>query len=166
MQTKALSPYIWKMPNEYRNFLKHSQFFKKFKYLHDLLHFEYSELFIFMQKEAKSNKKRFDISKKYKLASNITLHKYKYDVVNREFNSKIKIYLLGYFDTFTQEVSYRPLNKIFFLFLKSFDKKITLKKNLLLFLKKNKICYETYKKDFISVLEELFDTKVLISFKN
>ena len=29
MQTKAFSPYIWEMPNEYRKFLKKSKFFTK-----------------------------------------------------------------------------------------------------------------------------------------
>ena len=77
MQTKAFSPYIWEMPNEYRKFLKKSNFFKKIQYKDDLLHFEYSELFIFMQKTIKDKKYNFNTSKRYKLSPNITLHRYK-----------------------------------------------------------------------------------------
>ena len=59
MQTNAFSPYMWEMPNEYRKFLKKSKFFSKYNYIHDLLRFEYSELFIFMQKKTKEKKAPF-----------------------------------------------------------------------------------------------------------
>ncbi|MGB3749991.1 MAG: hypothetical protein WA945_00325 [Arcobacteraceae bacterium] len=162
MQTKAISPYIWKMPNEYRKFLKKSKYFKKLTYLNDLLHFEYSELFIFMQKSSVVKKKKFTSSKSYRVAKNIILHKYKYDVINKSFDTKQTLYLLGYFDLDLQEVVYRPLNKILFVFLKSIDTTQTLKKNIKLFLYKNKLSTKVYTKEFENVLEELYEKRVLI----
>lgn len=162
MQTKAYSPYIWEMPNEYRKFLKKSNFFKKLKFLNNLLHFEYTELFIFMQKEIKQKKHSFKMSKQYTISKNITLHKYNYDVVNKSFDKKEPFYILGYFDKELNEVVYRALNKLLFLFLKFIDKKETLKVNLRLFLKKHNISYKDYAKGFEQALEELNSKKVLI----
>jgi hypothetical protein len=162
MQTKALSPYIWEMPNEYRKFLKKSKYFKELKYINNLLQLEYSELFIFMQKESKDKKHKFTLTKKYKVSKNITLNKYNYDVINKNFDKKENIYILGYFDKSSQEVAYRPLNNLLFSFLNSIDKTISLKVNLRLFLKKNKLSYKDYAKAFENVLEELFTQKVLV----
>lgn len=162
MQTKAYSPYIWEMPNEYRKFLKKSKYFKNMKYLKDLLYFEYSELFIFMQKKQKQYTSSFKISKKYKLSKNISLRHYKYDVVKQNFNTKEDSYILGYFDINSSEVVYRPLNTLLFSFLKSIDSTKSLKVNLRLYLKKNKISYKQYAHEFEHVLEELFNQEVLV----
>lgn len=162
MQTKAFSPYIWKMPNEYRKFLKNSKFFKNIKFLDDLLHFEYSELFIFMQKESKEKKYTFDISKKYKTSKHISLHYYKYNVINKIFDTEEDFYILGYFDTKLKEVVYRPLNILLFSFLKFINKNKSLGVNLRLFLKKNQISYKKYVKEFEQVLAELYHQKVLV----
>ena len=134
MQTKAFSPYIWEMPNEYRKFLKKTKYFKNLKYLNDLLHFEYSELFIFMQKNINTKKDPFTIKKEYKVSKQISLHKYNYNVINKTFDTKEELYLLAYFDTTLNEVAYRPLNNLLFTFLHFIDKNISLKINLRLFL--------------------------------
>lgn len=162
MQTKAFSPYIWEMPNEYRKFLKKSKYFNNLKYIDDLLYFEYSELFIFMQKALKEKKNTFKISKEYKLSKYVSLHKYNYDVINKNFDTKEDLFILGYFDTKSLEVVYRPLNILLFSFLKFINKNNSLKVNLRLFLKKNKISYKNYAKEFEQVLEELYKQKVLI----
>jgi len=162
MQTKAFSPYIWKMPNEYRKFLKKSKYFNNLKYLNDLLHFEYTELFIFMQKEIKVKKNPFMKKKQYKLSKLISLHKYNHNVINKTFNKKEELYLLAYFDTKLDEVAYRPLNNLLFEFLKFIDKDISIKVNLRLFLKKNKISYKVYAKEFEKVLEELYNLRVIV----
>lgn len=162
MQTKAISPYIWQMPNEYRKFLKKSKYFKKLSYLNDLLHFEYSELFLFMQKSSEEKKKKFTSSKSYTVSKNIILHKYKYDVINKSFDTKETLYLLGYFDLNLQEVVYRPLNKLLFIFLNSIDTTQTLKKNIKLLLHKNNLDTKIYTKEFENVLEELYEKRVVI----
>lgn len=161
MQTKALCPYIWKMPNEYRKFLKKSRYFQNLQYVQDLLRFEYSELFIFMQKETKQ-KHTFKMSNKYKISKAITLDKYKYDVVNKLFDAPKELYLLGYFDNNVQEVVYRPLNSVLYSFLKSINKKLSLKNNLQKFLKKNKISYKKYAIEFQTAFEELYTQKVFL----
>jgi len=98
MQKSALSPYIWKMPNEYRKFLKKTNYFKNLPYLQDLLYFEYSELFIFMQKNRLKKHYKFRMGNKYKLSKYASLKKYNYDVVNKVFNKKNQCFILGYFD--------------------------------------------------------------------
>lgn len=162
MQTKSFSPYIWKMPNEYRKFLKKSKYFRNLKYLDDLLHFEYSELFIFMQKEIEANQQAFSMESKYKVSKQITVHKYNCNVINKTFNIKEELYLLAYFDTNLNEVAYRPLNNLLFAFIKFIDKKISIKVNLRLFLKENKISYKVYATEFEKVLEELYKQRVLV----
>jgi len=162
MQTDAMSPYIWQMPNEYRKFLKKSKYFKKLDYLNDLLHFEYSELFLFMQKNSPVKKQKFSSSKFYKLSKEIILHKYKYNIIDKSFDKKEAIYLLGYFDVDLQEVVYRPLNHILFLFLKSISTTYSLKKNIKLFLQKNNLSVKIYAKEFENALEELYEKRVLI----
>ena len=162
MQKNAMSPYIWQMPNEYRKFLKKSKYFKKISYLNDLLHFEYSELFIFMQKPPMAKSFKFKVSKKFILSPHCTLHKYNYDVVNKNFTHKEDYFILGYFDNHTQQVVYRPLNNLLFSFLKTLNSTLNLNKNLRLFLNKNELSFELYEKEFKIVLEELYIQKVLI----
>jgi len=162
MQKNAMSPYIWQMPNEYRKFLKKSKYFKKIPYLNDLLYFEYSELFIFMQKPLMTKNIKFKVSKKYKISANCSIHKYNYDVINKDFTQKEESFILGYFDSDTQEVVYRPLNNLLFSFFKTLNPTLSLNKNLRLFLKKNEISYELYAKEFIIVFEELYIQKVLV----
>jgi len=162
MQKSALSPYMWRMPNEYRKFLKKSKYFKKLKYLQDLLYFEYSELFIFMQKEPKEKLSKFSMNNNYKVSKHILLHKYDYDVINRIFDEKSTSFILGYFDKESDDVAYRPLNILLFTFLKSINKDESLKVNLRLFLKKNKISYKEYAQEFKIVLEELHKKRVLL----
>ena len=162
MQTKAFTPYIWEMPNEYRKFLKKSSYFKKIKFLDDLLYFEYSELFIFMQKESNKKQQIFTMSKKSKLSKYISLHKYKYDVINKTYIKNNDLFILGYFDFKLQEVIYRPLNNLLYSFLKFLNKDESLKVNLRLFLKKNKLPYKEYAKGFELVLEELYHQKVIV----
>jgi hypothetical protein len=162
MQSKAYSPYMWKMPNEYRKFLKKSKYFKHIKYLNDLLYFEYSELFIFMQKVLKNTNHTFKMSKKYNLSKNISLHKYNYDVINKNFNEQGEYYILGYFDSSINEVVYRPLNILLFTFLITINNEESLKVQLRLFLKENQISYKEYGQEFAQVLEELYNQKVLI----
>lgn len=162
MQTSALSPYMWKMPNEYRKFIKKSRFLKNIKYLDDLLHFEYSELYLFMQKNTSKKHTKFNMTNNYQISKNILLHKYQYNVLTSNFEYKEETSVLGYFDFTLQEVAYRPMNNLLFQFLKFIDKEVSLKSNLKLFLKKNKIPYNAYAKEFAQALKELSNKKVLV----
>jgi len=162
MQTDAFTPYIWQMPNEYRKFVKRAKYFKKLPYIHDLLRFEYSELFIFMQKKEKKKKHPFNITRRYKLSKNIIMHRYNYDVASKNYTNKNKTYILGYFDYKLDEVVYRPLDKFLYTYLKTMDKEENLKVNLRIFFKKNKLAYKDYAKIFEKALEELFLQKVLV----
>jgi hypothetical protein len=162
MQTSAISPYIWQMPNEYRKFIKKSKFLKKIKYLDDLLHFEYTELYLFMQKNKSKKHTKFNMTNNYTISKSVLLHKYQYNVLASNFEDKEKTFVLGYFDFKLQEVAYRPMNDLLFKFLNFIDKKISLKSNLRLFLKKNQIPYKDYVKEFEKALKELANQKVLV----
>jgi len=162
MQKSALSPYIWKMPNEYRKFLKKTNYFKNLPYLQDLLYFEYSELFIFMQKNRLKKHYKFRMGYKYKLSKYASLKKYNYDVVNKVFNKKNQCFILGYFDNETDDVVYRPIDKLLYHFLKFIDKKESLKVNLRLFFKQNNLSYKEYAEVFKNVLNELYSKKVIV----
>lgn len=162
MQTSAFSPYMWEMPNEYRKFIKKSKFFKNIKYLDDLLHFEYTELYLFMQQYKIKKSIKFSMTRKYKISKSIVLHKYKCNVLLSNFEQKEEVCILGYYDFKLQEVTYRPINDLLFQFLKFINKEISLKFNLRLFLKQNKISYKDYAKDFEKVLKELENKMVIV----
>jgi len=115
-----------------------------------------------MQKESKKKQQTFTMAKKVKLSKHISLHKYKYDVINKTYVKNEDLFILGYLDIKSKEVTYRPLNNLLYSFLKFIDKDNSIKVNLRLFLKKNKISYKEYAKEFEQVLAELYNQKVIV----
>jgi hypothetical protein len=162
IQTSAFSPFIWKLSNEYRKFIKSSQFFNTLEYRDELLLFEYSELYIFMQKKSKKSLEKFSLKNNYKLSSKVILQKYSYDFLNMNLEEKHKTYILGYFDFKLQEVVYREINIYMYKLLKSLLKTKTLKENLKLFMKKNGLSYKKYKEEFAVALAEIYRKKVIV----
>jgi len=162
IQTTPSSCFIWQMPNEYRKFLKSTNFFKDLKYKNELLHFEYSELYLFMQKKSKKQLKNFSLENHYKLSNKVILQKYKYNFLTMNLEKKYKTYILGYYDYKLQEVLYREINIYMYKLLKSITKTKTLKENLKSFMKKNSLSYKQYKEEFVIVLAELYRHKVIV----
>ncbi len=162
IQTTPSSCFIWQMPNEYRKFLKATDFFKDLQYRDELLYFEYSELYIFMQKKSKKQRKTFSLKNHYKLSNKVVLKKYKYNFLNMNLEKKQKTYTLGYYDCKLQEVVYREINIYMYKLLKSITKTKTLKENLKSFMKTNSLSYKQYKEEFEIALGELYKQKVIV----
>ncbi len=162
IQTSVLSPFLWKISNEYRKFIKSSQFFNTLEYRDELLYFEYSELYIFMQKKSKKPLEKFSFKNNYKLSNKVILQKYGYNFLNMNLEEKHKTYILGYFDFKLEEVVYREINVYMYKLLKSLSKTKTLKENLKIFMKKNGLSYKKYKEEFAIALAELYRKKVIV----
>ena len=161
MQTKAITPFIWKMANEYRKFIKKNRFFKQLNYVNDLLLFEYSELYIFMQKLHRKKQSKFSFKKHYSLSENILLKQYKYNILNHSYKKTDDLFVLTYFDFKLNEVAYRPINQVMYMFLKQIDDAISMKKNLKMFCAKYELDYLIHKEAFRSALIELYSKYIL-----
>ena len=162
IQTSAFSPFIWKLSNEYRKFIKSSQFFNTLEYRDELLLFEYSELYIFMQRKSKKQLEKFSLKSHYKLSNKVILQKYNYNFLTMNLEEKQKICILGYFDYKLEEVVYREINIYMYKLLKSLTKTKTLKECLKSFMKKNDLSYKKYKDEFAVALAELYRKKVIV----
>ena len=162
IQTSAFSAFIWKLSNEYRKFIKSSEFFNTLEYRDELLLFEYSELYIFMQKKSQKQLEKFSLNKYYRISNKITLQKYRYNFLTINLEEKQKTYILGYFDYKLEEVVYREINVYMYKLLKSLSKTKTLKESLKSFMKKNGLSYKKYKEEFAVALAELYRKKVLV----
>jgi len=162
IQTSAFSPFIWKLSNEYRKFIKSSQFFHTLEYRDELLLFEYSELYIFMQKKSKKQLEKFSLKNHYKLSHKVILQKYNYNFLTMNLEEKQKTYILGYFDYKLEKVVYREINVYVYKLLKSMTKTKTLKEKLKSCMKKNGLSYKKHKEEFGVALAELYRKKVIV----
>lgn len=161
IQTSALSPFVWKVSNEYRKFIKSSLLFSSLEYRDELLYFEYSELYLFMQKKSKKQLEKFSLKNHYRLSNKVILQKYKYNFLNMNLEEKQKTYILGYYDYKLHEVVYREINIYMYKLLKSITKTKILKENLKSFMKNNSLSYKQYKEEFSIALAELYRQKVM-----
>ncbi|MEA1913734.1 MAG: hypothetical protein U9N30_00320, partial [Campylobacterota bacterium] len=148
MQTEAKTPFIWKMANEYRKFIKKNRFFTHVHYLNDLLLFEYSELYVFMQKTHCKKQSKYSFKKKYALSKSIFLKQYQYNILNHSYEQAEDLYVLTYFDDELMEVAYLPINQVMYLFLKQIDGTLSLQKNLKAFCAKYGLDYVMHKESF------------------
>ncbi len=124
MRYGAKKHLVWKMPNEFRKFIKINNFIKeKYPFLDDLLWFEWIEVNLAMKHYKKYKQKKFSYDNKYRLNKNFSLKKLEYKVFEKEnFNKKLDTYLLAYYDFGDYSVYYREVSEILYIFLKAFKK--------------------------------------------
>ena len=123
MRYGAKSDVVWKMPNEFRKFIKKSKLFEDTLYLNELLWFEWIEVELMMKNYKKEKEKKFSYSFEYKLSDSSVLKKLKYKVYKKEcFNEKGEYYLLAYYDFEDYEVYFREISEVLYLFLKELKK--------------------------------------------
>jgi hypothetical protein len=123
MQYGAKNVKMWKMPNEFRLFIKKKKLFREIVYVDDLLWFEWSEVNLMMKNYKTQIAQKFSYKNEYKLSKSCVIKKLKYRVFEKDnFSKKGKFYLLAYYDMSEYRVLYVELSQIMHLFLKNMKK--------------------------------------------
>ncbi|RXJ68643.1 hypothetical protein CRV08_07420 [Halarcobacter ebronensis] len=162
MKDTPNTPFMWKVPKYYKNFVKNSKLFDDKKYLYDLLYFDWIEIEIYM-KEYKSKKLgSFSFNESFKLSKSARVKRFKYDIINKNYKQKRENFLVIYYDFQTNEVIYREINQLIYLLLKDSKKNKTFKGILKELCKVNDIVYKEAENLLFKPLEELFEKKVFI----
>ncbi len=124
MQYGAKNAKMWKMPNEFRLFIKKKKLFRETAYVDDLLWFEWSEVKLMMKNYKTQLPQEFLYKNEYKLSKSCVLKKLKCKVFEQgSFDKKEEYYLLGFYDFKNYRVIYREISIALYLFLKKMDKK-------------------------------------------
>ncbi|QKF80711.1 putative DNA-binding domain-containing protein [Halarcobacter ebronensis] len=162
MKDTPNTPFMWKVPKYYKNFVKKSALFDDKKYLYELLYFDWTEIEIYM-KEYKSKKLgSFSFNESFKLSKSARVKRFKYDIVNKNYKEKRENFLVIYYDFQTNEVIYREINQLIYLLLKESKKSKTFKEILQKLCKANDIVYKEAENLLFKPLEELFEKRVFI----
>lgn len=118
MQSGATSNVMWKVPNEFRKFVKKQKHFREFKYIDDLLWFEWIEVKLLMKSKKSEIKSTFHWKQKYALNSSAVIRKLKYKVFEAgSYDQRDEYFLLAYYDFDEKKVYYREISKVLYLFL-------------------------------------------------
>lgn len=161
MKNPPSTPFVWQIANDYRKFVKKAKLFEDKKYLYELLYFDWIEVEI-MMKEYKNKKiKEFSWNNSYKLASSARIKKFKYDIINKDFESKRENFLIIYYDFNKDEVLFREINQFIYVLIKNFNKNKTLVQTLKKLCKENDINLEEAKELLSSPLQELISTNTI-----
>lgn len=123
MHFGAKSMEMWKMPNEFRKFVKKHKKLKNIAFTDELLWFEWVEMKLTMKNYKLQNIEPFSYKKSYKLNSNAVIKKLNYRVFKEgSFEKKGDFYLLAYYDLDEYRVLFREISQVMYLFLKELKK--------------------------------------------
>lgn len=152
LQNPPKTTLVWQIAKDYKKFIKRNSFFKKKKYLNEILYFDWIELELFMKDYKSEQAVEFSWENSYILSDSARAKKFKHDIINGDFEKRRDNFLVIYYDFEEDEVYYREINELIYLILKSFDGKKSLEKTLKKFCKKYEIDFEEAKQ----VLEPAF----------
>jgi len=123
MQHGAKNIKMWKMPNEFRLFIKKKKLFREIAYVDDLLWFEWSEVKLMMKNYKTGLPQKFSYKNEYKLSKSCVMKKLKYRVFEKgSFEEKGTYYLLGFYDFMEYRIVYKEISFPLYIFLKKMDK--------------------------------------------
>lgn len=158
----ARNPQIWKMPNEFRKFVKNKKKFKEIVFANELLWFEWIEIKLMMKNYHMQIIDEFSYEKSYKLNNSCAIKKLKYRVFEKErFSKEGEYFLLAYYDFKTYGVRFREISQVMYLFLKEL-KKNGMKKAIDLIVNMSGEKEESVQEFFQESLRELANLKILI----
>lgn len=124
IKSGAKTDLIWKVPNEFRKFVKNDKtIFDGLPYINDLLWFEWIDIELFMKNYSSFKKESFDNKSLYILSKSARIKKLSYEVYKKKFDTKGKYSLLAYYDLNKKEVIYREISIFMYHFLKLLSKK-------------------------------------------
>ena len=155
MRNTPKSPFVWKIPNLYRKFVKKNSFFDNKKYLYELLYFDWIEIKLCMKEYKDKKSKPFSYKKSYTLSNSVKIKGFEFDIINKEFDKERENYLIVYYDFDIDEVVYREVNPVIYFLLKSLGKNLSINKYLKKLCNENEIDFKEAKKLLKPILEEL-----------
>lgn len=123
MRIGAKNIEMWKMPNEFRKFVKKQKKFRNIVYTDDLMWFEWSEVRLMMKDYSIPLVQKFSYKNEYKLNKNSVIKKLKYRVFEKDnFSKNGEFYLLAYYDMREYRVLYKEISQVMYLFLRNLKK--------------------------------------------
>jgi len=162
IQSGAKTDFIWKLPSEFRTFVKkNKELFPNMDYIDDLLWFEWIEIKLFMKDYSSFKRSKFDSSYLYDISKSAKIKRLSYKVYEQEFKIKGEYCVLSYFDLKIKEVIYREISPFMYEFLKLISK-FSIKNAILKISRKYKLEPKELKEILIQPLKELCTLGVLV----
>jgi hypothetical protein len=149
------TPFVWQIANDYRKMVKKQKLFHDRKYLYELLYFDWIEVEIYMKEHKKKKVKAFSWDKSYELSPWSRTKKFKYDIINKDYENERENFLIIYYDDNSDEVLFREVNQFLYVLVQKINKKNTISKVLKQLCKQNDIDFKEAKKILEEPLKEL-----------
>lgn len=165
MKTPPSTPFVWQIANDYRKFVKKNKIFHDKKFLYELLYFDWIEVEVEMKEYKETKQSKFSWNKSYKLAQSARIKKFKYDIINKDFETKRENYLIIYFNFEQNEVLFREINQFIYVLIQRLNKKESLEKTLKTLCKENDLELQDAKDALEEALKELISQDALLISK-
>lgn len=158
------TPFVWQIAKDYIKFVNKNRLFHNRKYLYELLYFDWIEVEVTMKEYKLQKKFKFNWKDSYKLASSARIKKCKYDIINKDYESKRENFLIIYFDFDSLNVLFREVNQFIYVLIKRFDKSKTIEQTLEELCIENEINLQEAKTVLEEPLKELISNNALIKY--
>lgn len=165
MKTPPSTPFVWQIANDYRKFVKKNKIFHDKKFLYELLYFDWIEVEVEMKEYKETKQSKFSWDNSYKLAPSARVKKFKYDIINKDYETNRENYLIIYFDFEQNEVLFREINQFIYVLIKRVNKKESLEKTLKTLCKENDLELQEAKAVLEEALKELISQDALLKSK-
>lgn len=162
LENPVETPFVWQIAKDYMKHCKKMKFFHDRKYLYELLYFDWMEVELTMKEYKEKKNRKFSWDAYYKLSNSVEFKKCKYDIINKDYETKRDNIVLSYFDFKDLEVYFREVNEFIYYLLKDLNKKATIQEKLNKLCIENEINLEEAKTILEEPLKELLSKKVLI----
>lgn len=159
------TPFVWQIAKDYIKFVKKNKIFHDKKFLYELLYFDWIEVEVEMKEYKEEKKSKFSWNKSYKLAKSARIKKFKYDIINKDFETKRENYLIIYFNFEQNEVLFREINQFIYVLIQRLNKKESLEKTLKTLCKENDLELQDAKDVLEEALKELISQDALVISK-
>lgn len=124
MQSGAKTTVMWRLPNEFRLFIKKEKLLRDIVFVDDLLWYEWIEIYLLMQTPGNFSDREFSWEDEYTLNQNAYIKKLNFRVFEPEhYEQKGEFYLLAYYDLNDFRVYYREISLLMYLFLQRLKSK-------------------------------------------
>lgn len=155
------TPFVWKIANDYRKFVKKNKTFHSKKYLYELLYFDWIEVKLLMTESKNQEESTFNWNNTYSLSSSCKIKKFDFDIINKEYKTKRENFLIIYNNFKINEVVFREINQFIFVLLQKINKKESIEETLNLLCTENEIDINEAKTILYEPLNELLLDKAI-----
>ncbi|UTJ06623.1 HvfC family peptide modification chaperone [Arcobacter roscoffensis] len=156
------TPFVWQIANDYRKMVKKNKLFHDRKYLYELLYFDWIELELLMKEYKVKKPKEFSWDSSHSLSKSSRIKRFKYDIINANYEEKRENFTVIYYDFSSDEVLFREVNEFLYALLKNLNKKESIKKTLKKLCKQNDIDLNEAIEVLQEPLKELLYNKVIL----